>query len=133
MLHGKSLKCIFLSYSCLQKGYRCFSPDLKRYLVSADVTFFETTSLFPSLERATCPSHTSDCPLLYTSSIPQVECFPDLVDFTANSPPPLLTYHRRHRLVPVENHTTETTTETISEPTPEIYPSLHMRLYRGLT
>ena len=37
-LTAKSLKCVFLGYSRLQKGYRCFSPDLHRYITSADVT-----------------------------------------------------------------------------------------------
>ena len=45
-LDPKSLKCVFLGYSRRQKGYRCFSPDLNRYLVSADVTFFESTPFF---------------------------------------------------------------------------------------
>ena len=36
-LDPKSLKCIFLGYSRVQKGYWC-------YFVSTDVTFFETTS-----------------------------------------------------------------------------------------
>nr|CAD1837516.1 unnamed protein product [Ananas comosus var. bracteatus] len=46
-LDPKSLKCIFLGYSRLQKEYRCFSPTLDRYIVSADVTFFESTPFFP--------------------------------------------------------------------------------------
>ena len=42
-LDPKSLKCIFLNYSRVQKGYRCYCPTLRRYFVSTDVTFFETT------------------------------------------------------------------------------------------
>ena len=42
-LDPKSLKCIFLSYSRVQKGYRCYCPTLRCYFVSVDVTFFETT------------------------------------------------------------------------------------------
>jgi len=41
----KSLKCIFLSYSRVQKEYRCFCPTLNRSLVSPDVTFFEDMPL----------------------------------------------------------------------------------------
>ena len=37
----KSLKCIFLGYSWVQKRYQCYCPSLHRYLVSADVKFFE--------------------------------------------------------------------------------------------
>ena len=42
-LDPKSLKCIFVGYSHVKKGYRCYCPTLRRYFVSADVTFFETT------------------------------------------------------------------------------------------
>jgi len=44
----KSLKSIFLDYSHLQKGYRCFSPKLQRYIVSVDDTFFKTTPFYTS-------------------------------------------------------------------------------------
>ena len=43
-LNPKSLKCIFLGYSRIQNGYRCYYPSLRRYMVSADVTFLENTS-----------------------------------------------------------------------------------------
>ena len=43
-LDPKSLKCIFLSYSRIQKGYRCYCPSLRKYLVSTDVIFLENTS-----------------------------------------------------------------------------------------
>uniref|UniRef100_A0A2N9F6X6 Integrase catalytic domain-containing protein n=1 Tax=Fagus sylvatica TaxID=28930 RepID=A0A2N9F6X6_FAGSY len=40
-LDPRAHKCIFLGYSRTQKGYRCYSPSLQKYFVSADVTFFE--------------------------------------------------------------------------------------------
>ena len=43
-LDPKSLKCIFVGYSRVQKGYRCYCLTLRRYFVSTDVPFFETTS-----------------------------------------------------------------------------------------
>ena len=43
-LDSKSLKCIFLGYSRIQKGYRSYCSSLRKYLVSADVTFLENTS-----------------------------------------------------------------------------------------
>ncbi|GAB2281601.1 hypothetical protein Dimus_039482 [Dionaea muscipula] len=42
-LDPKSLRCIFLGYFRTQKGYRCYSPDLRRFCVSTDVTFDEST------------------------------------------------------------------------------------------
>ncbi|KAJ9685389.1 hypothetical protein PVL29_017428 [Vitis rotundifolia] len=47
-LDPKVLKCVFLVYSRLQKGYRCFSTDLNKYLVSTDVVFSKDTSFFSS-------------------------------------------------------------------------------------
>ncbi|KAH6822275.1 hypothetical protein C2S53_010673 [Perilla frutescens var. hirtella] len=38
-LDPKSLKYIFLGYSRVHKGYRCYSPNLNKYVVSADVVF----------------------------------------------------------------------------------------------
>ena len=52
-LDPKSFKCIFLGYSRVQKGYRCYYPNLRRYLVSADVTFLENASFSQD------PIHTS--------------------------------------------------------------------------
>ncbi|KAJ9697298.1 hypothetical protein PVL29_009198 [Vitis rotundifolia] len=51
-LDPKALKCVFLGYSRLQKGYRCFSTDLNKYLVSTDVVFSEDTSFFSSPTRS---------------------------------------------------------------------------------
>ncbi|RVX21546.1 Retrovirus-related Pol polyprotein from transposon RE1 [Vitis vinifera] len=47
---AKATKCIFLGYSRLQKGYRCYFPDTHRYFLSADVTFFEDSPFFSSSE-----------------------------------------------------------------------------------
>ena len=42
-LDPKSLKCIFVGYSRVQKGYRCYCPTLRCSFVSTDVAFFEIT------------------------------------------------------------------------------------------
>ncbi|KAK2970062.1 hypothetical protein RJ640_006535 [Escallonia rubra] len=47
-LDPKALKCVFLGYSRLQKGYRCYSPDLHKSLVSTDVVFSEHIQFFSS-------------------------------------------------------------------------------------
>ncbi|RVW26227.1 Retrovirus-related Pol polyprotein from transposon RE2 [Vitis vinifera] len=83
-LSAKATKCIFLGYSRLQKGYRCYSPDTHRYFLSADVTFFEDSPFF-----------------LSSKSLPISEVLP----LPYISPPsdalsrPLQVYHRRHRVV----------------------------------
>ena len=50
-LSAKATKCVFLGYSRLQRGYRCYSPDINRYFISTDVTFFENSSFFSSVAR----------------------------------------------------------------------------------
>jgi hypothetical protein len=45
-LDPRSTKCVFLGYSTTQKGYRCYSPVLRRYFTSVDVTFVESLSYF---------------------------------------------------------------------------------------
>ena len=49
-LSTKDTKCVFLGYSCLQRGYRCYFPDINRYFISDEVTFFED-SYFSSAAR----------------------------------------------------------------------------------
>ena len=75
-LDPKSLKCIFLSYSRVQKGYKCYCPSLRRYLVSADVIFLEDAPFSPD------PIHTSqgedDDLLVYTLASPAPASVPPL-------------------------------------------------------
>ena len=42
-LDPKSLMCIFVGYSYVQKGYRCYCSTLRRYFMSIDVALFKTT------------------------------------------------------------------------------------------
>ena len=73
-LSVKATKCVFLGYSRLQRGYRCYSPDTNRYFIFADVTFFEDSSFFSSAIRPSAPN---------VLSIPLVLPSPDFP-----SPPP---------------------------------------------
>ena len=63
-LDPKSLKCIFVGYSRIQKGYRCYCSTLQRYFVSTDVAFFETTP-FSLLSIVTSKGEEEDL-LVYT-------------------------------------------------------------------
>ena len=54
-LSAKATKCVFLGYSRLQRSYRCYSPDINRYFISVDITFFEDSSFFSSATRPLVP------------------------------------------------------------------------------
>ena len=50
----QSCYLINLSFASLllhQRGYRCYSPNINRYFISVDVTFFENSSFFSSAAR----------------------------------------------------------------------------------
>lgn len=62
-LDPKSLKCVFLGYSWLQKGYKCFSPTLNRYSLSR--CYISWKYLFPVFVSS---QRDSDCLLVCTIS-----------------------------------------------------------------
>ena len=64
-LSTKATKCIFLGYSRLQCGYRCYSPDTHRYFIFVDVTFFLTFFYLLYPHRLLVPMF-----YLYLSSFP---------------------------------------------------------------
>ncbi|RVW54229.1 Retrovirus-related Pol polyprotein from transposon TNT 1-94 [Vitis vinifera] len=66
-LSARTTKCIFLVYSRLQKGYRCYSFETHRYFLSSDVTFFEDSPFFSTSESLPIPS-TSPAPALPPSA-----------------------------------------------------------------
>ena len=82
----KATKCIFLGYSRLQKGYRCYSPQTYRYFLSVDVIFFEDSPFFSSSES-----------LLVTEVLPLPIISPPIFDDVPSRP--LQVYHRRHHSV----------------------------------
>ena len=87
-LSTKATKYVFLDYSRLQRGYRCYSPDTHRHFVSTDITFLENSSMFP----VTHPPHSDviSLPLLYP--------IPDTSHVPPSTPPrPLQVYTRYPR------------------------------------
>ena len=98
-LSAKVTKCIFLGYPRLQCGYCCYSPNTHRYFVSADVTFFEHSSLFST------PVPSS----LEVLSLPLIFPIPSLSSESPATPPrPLQVYTRRSR--------TDTRSPNVSSP-----------------
>ena len=124
-LSAKALKCVFLDYSRLQKGYRCYSPDINNYFISVDVTFFEDSSFFSSAAHPSVP---------YVLSILLV--LPSL-DFP--SPPtdvvtrPLQVYTRRPRPRPLTGPRVDSSLMPQSSPTsvPKPFDDLPISIQKG--
>ena len=67
-LDPKLLKYIFVGYFRVQKGYRCYYLTLRRFFVSTDVAFFETTPF--SLLSTVINQGEDDNVLVYTVFLP---------------------------------------------------------------
>ena len=130
-LDPKALKCVFLGYSRLQKGYRCFSPDLNKYVVSTDVVFSEDTPFYSSppnsesegegenwlIYQETTPSTSTD-----SSEQPQ-----DVVDLlSAPAKPPIVQEYSRHQET---KDTCPAPTSSLSDPPSDL--DLPIGLHKG--
>ena len=107
-LSTKATKCIFLGYSRLQKGYRCYSSETHRYFLSADVTFFKNSPFF-SISESLLVSKVLPLPIIFP---------PDAVPFR-----PLQVYHRGHR-VPVPPSLAEVPANSLPIPSASPAPAL---------
>ncbi|RVW98238.1 Retrovirus-related Pol polyprotein from transposon RE2 [Vitis vinifera] len=83
-LSAKAMKCLFLGYSRLQKGYRCYSLETHRYFISADVTFFEDSPFFSTTSEFIIVALVSLLPL------PFPEAPADSLPIPSASPAPAL-------------------------------------------
>ena len=139
-LSPQSHKCVFLGYTRSQKGYKCYSPTLRRYFISADVTFFESVPFFASTSSTSVSesvSSTLPLPLLVPITHIPLEVSPD-----PNNPtqPPLQVYQRqRWRLpsslpIPASSGPTDSHPEPMpsSPPAPPPEPALPIALRKGI-
>ena len=92
-LYPKSLKCIFVGYSCVQKGYRCYCPTLRSYFVSTNVTFFETTPF--SLSSPITSQGEGDDLLMYAISSPVPPAPSDPTPTLVSVKPPITQVYSR--------------------------------------
>ncbi|XP_072087350.1 uncharacterized protein [Arachis hypogaea] len=116
-LTARSIKCVFLGYTRFQKGYRCYSPALNRFFVSADVTFLENTHFF-SAPDITSPSITEVLPVPYLDGPP----IPTK---------PLQVYHRRPRPAVQDNSSPEPVAEPSLDPSSGVSSSPPIALRQG--
>ncbi|CAH9069280.1 unnamed protein product [Cuscuta europaea] len=115
-LSPRAIKCIFLGYSRVQKGYRCYSPSTHRFYTSADVSFFEDQPYFT--------------PQVEVESVSQVLPIPHLTPLSPLSPPlssakPLITYQRRPRSAPNEDVPNSDPADSPPAPAPLPTPDQH--------
>ena len=92
-LDPKSLKCIFVGYSCVKKWYRCYCPTLQRYFVSIDVALFETTPF--SLPSTVTSQGEEEDLLVYTLASPIVS--PEPTSVPAQVKPPVTQVYTRRQ------------------------------------
>ncbi|RVX02576.1 Retrovirus-related Pol polyprotein from transposon TNT 1-94 [Vitis vinifera] len=108
-LSAKAMKCLFLGYSKLQKGYHCYSLKTHRYFISADVTFFEDLPFFSTTSESLPVSEVLPLPIVSPS---------DVVP-----PRPLQVYHRRPR-VAVPLPFAEAPADSLPIPSASLAPTL---------
>ena len=121
---AKVTKCVFLNYSHLQRGYGSYSPDINRYLISIDVTFFKDSSFFSSAARPL---------ILDVLSIPLVLPSPDF-----SSPPidvvtrPLQVYTCRPRPPPGPLIEASPMPQSSPAPVPQLSHDLPIVIRKGI-
>ncbi|RVX21015.1 Retrovirus-related Pol polyprotein from transposon RE2 [Vitis vinifera] len=89
-LSAKAMKCLFLGYSRLQKGYRCYSLETHRYFISADVTFFEDSPFFSTTSESLPVSEVYHRRPRVVAPLPFAEAPADSLPIPSASPAPAL-------------------------------------------
>ncbi|RVW35217.1 Retrovirus-related Pol polyprotein from transposon TNT 1-94 [Vitis vinifera] len=89
-LSAKAMKCLFLGYSRLQKGYLCYSLETHRYFISADVTFFEDSPFFSTTSESLPVSEVYHRRPRVAAPLPFAEAPADSLPIPSASPAPAL-------------------------------------------
>ncbi|CAL5338318.1 unnamed protein product [Camellia sinensis] len=133
-LDNKSLKCIFLGYSTLSKGYRCYDSLSRRFYHSMDVTFCKAMPFFGSNPMFQDSASCAPPPAVSPSArlVPIIDSFaPSSSSVSAPaSPPPLQTYSRCPRAPPPPASSSSSgqgTPSTTPSPAPSRYPTREHR------
>lgn len=105
-LSSRSIKCVFLGYSGYQKGYRCYNTTLKRFFISADVTFFEDQPYYCNIHDQTALQNVDPVPL----PLPDVPLHHDSSPNRFSNPP--LVYVKRTKALPTTTSVPPSTTVT---------------------
>ncbi|KAK2966742.1 hypothetical protein RJ640_001066 [Escallonia rubra] len=115
-LDPKALKCVFLGYSRLQKGYRCYSPDLHRYLVSTDVDRTREDGLSIPVSVPVEPSNVTDGANSGVVQSEDVDCLGEqaIIPSAPVKPPIVQVYSRRRE----HHHTCPAPAPSSSDPPP---------------
>ena len=53
-LDARALRCVFIGYSSLQRGYKCYHPPSRRFFILANVTFAEYEPFFGARSSSSC-------------------------------------------------------------------------------
>ena len=89
-LDNKAIRCIFLGYSPMSKGYRCYDPITRHMYHSLDVTFLEDTPFFAGPQSGSVPSSTTISEDVNSLARP-VPIFEHPLETSSNLPPVITT------------------------------------------
>jgi hypothetical protein len=81
-LQYRSIRCVFLGYSNMHKGFKCLDISTGRLYISQDVVFDEKTFPFAALHSTAGPSYSSDVLLYDRTTSEGVRCQDQLERFS---------------------------------------------------
>ena len=143
-LSPRPIKCVFIEYYRTQEGCRCYTPSIRKYFISADVTFFESVPYF-SLQGSVATSESislsPSVPLPTPAAVHDVSSPVSLKDTTAPPAPKpprekdfRHVYTHRQKLpaseqVPAASFPVETSPPQLSIPSSDF--DVHIALRKG--